>query len=181
MGASSATKWLEPYVVIGVLQRAYALEGEIRAEPSTFDPDRIQDIKTLFLGDPKTETVESIQVESSRVHMGSWYFRFVGYNTPEAVDVLRYKYLMLPVEERLPLEPGMYYYGDLIGFTLTDFEGNTVGHIEDIEEMPSTAIFHSVLKGKKICIPWIEDCVGEVNTENKTIPIDLDYLKELLE
>ncbi|MDE7397172.1 MAG: ribosome maturation factor RimM [Muribaculum sp.] len=72
------------------------------------------------------------------------------------------------------LEDGQFYLSDLIGFSVCDNDGTTVGKITDIDDSTENTLF--VLQssdGKELLIPVVEDFIEEISSEDKTLVMSL--------
>jgi len=128
------------------------------------------------------ETSEGIKeafISHSEAYGLLWKFRFTGLNSPEAVQPFVNAYVLIPESERLPLPEGEFYFSDFENFEAVDKDGNLVGKVLSAEEMPSVNVFNLLVGESEVAIPWIDDCVLEVDMVGKRIVVDRDYISSL--
>ena len=129
------TEW----VLLARLVRPQGRKGELIADIFTDFPERFAAHPRVFLSDPTgrllKEPREAI-IERHWLHQGRIVFKFQGTDSINDADALRGLEVVVPPEERVPLEDGAVYIGDLIGCrvldTATDPESD-VGEILDVE------------------------------------------------
>ena len=79
--------------------------------------------------------------------------------------------------QALPALENEYYWRDLIGLTVNDTHGVTLGEVYYLMETGANDVL--LLKdstGKSLAIPWIPDVVIEVDIEKSTIIADWEPL-----
>jgi 16S rRNA processing protein RimM len=115
--------------------------------------------------------IKEASLSSSEIYGDIWKFRFEGLNTPEAVQPFVNAYVLVPESERLPAPEGEFYFSDFENFEAMDSNGNFVGKILSAEEMPSVNVFNLLVGTKEIVVPWIDDCV---------LNVDMKFINTLL-
>ncbi len=130
------------WVLLARLVRPQGRKGEIIAEIFTDFPERFATRQRVFLaaaeGSPARTTLPPRQVEIERywLHQGRIVFKFKGIDSINDVDLLRGLEVVIPGEERAPLEDDAVYIGDLIGCQVIDTAQDadaSVGEILDVE------------------------------------------------
>lgn len=61
----------------------------------------------------------------------------------------------------------------LLGYTLTDESLGEIGIIEDVQEFPSQWMLVVQYRGEEVLVPFVEDFILEIDTENKQIRCNL--------
>ena len=62
---------------------------------------------------------------------------------------------------------------DLVGWTLADKDGKTVGEITGFEPIPGNPCLYVGVSGETVMVPLHDDLILEVDEENEVISIDL--------
>ena len=92
-------------------------------------------------------------------------------------DIERYKGkdLLVTRENAVPLEEGEYFIADLIDLDVVDEDGNKLGILYDVMQTGANDVY--VVKnqenGKEILLPGIEECILDINLEEKKITVHL--------
>lgn len=164
-------------VVVGHLMRPHGFRGEIKCAPETHDKSRCRKLSTVY-ANIASESLP-LEVESARVAGDIWLLKFKGYDSLEAVRSLVNADICIPLEERIPAPEGMYYFSDLEGFSVIGDSGTVIGTVLSVERLPSVNAFRFTYKGSEVLAPWIKECVGEIDSGNRTVNISEKFLDEL--
>lgn len=62
---------------------------------------------------------------------------------------------------------------DLVGWTLADKDGETVGEITGFEPIPGNPCLYVEVDGETVMVPLHDDLIIDVDEENETISLDL--------
>ena len=166
-------------VVVGHLMRTHGFKGEIKCAPQTHDLNRCKKFTTVYALVDKTNI--PLEVESARVANDIWILKFKGYDSSEAVQSLVNADISVPMEERIPAPEGKYYFSDLEGFSVIGDSGSVIGSVLSVEQLPSVNAFRFTYKGSEILAPWIQECVGEIDSEKRTVQISEAFLAKLFD
>ena len=158
--------------------RTHGLFGDILCKPLSNDIERHSLLKRVYL--ETTQGIKEVIISDSEIYGNVWKFHFDGFSSPEAIKPFVNAYVLIPENERLPLPKGEFYFSDFEDFKAINAEGNILGSVISAEEMPSVNIFNLLVEGKEVAIPWIDDCILNIDTKGKTITINIDYIKPLL-
>lgn len=158
---------------VGVVSSVHGVHGECKVFPTTDDMTRFKKLKKVFIND------QEMKISSVKFFKNMVICKFEGVETPEDVQKLRGKDIMINREDAVPLEEGEYYIADLIGCDVISDSGDKLGVCEDI--VPTGANQVMQVKGKKdFLVPYIKQCILDVNLEKKQITIHvLDGLMDL--
>ena len=179
------------WVVLAHLLRPQGRKGELLAELLTDFPERFEDRKQVFLA-PEGFSGEASAARSAEVvsfwlpvgkNVGRIVLQFAGINSISEAEGLAGLDVMVPLEERQPLDAESVYITDLIGCTL--YDGATpVGVIEDVQ-FPSTPDGSRKLEdaapllsvrandGDEILVPFAKAFLIGVDTEAKRVDMAL--------
>ena len=167
--------------VIGKIQRAVGIHGDVSVESFSSFPDRWtlgKGLKTLFLGDDE-ETAEPVEVCKVSVLRGSIVLRFTSVKTREAAEGLRGKYLFIESSDLHPLSEDEFYVHDLIGMEIVDASGNSRGAVSDVLFMPANEVLIVSNGNHEELIPFIHDAIESVDLRSRSIRLKaLDGLFE---
>jgi 16S rRNA processing protein RimM len=179
------------WVVLAHLLRPQGRKGELLAELFTDFPERFDDQRRVFLAKPgfvgvKTEA-RSAEVAAFWLpvgkNQGRVVLQFTAIDTISDAETIAGLDVIVPREERLPLEDESVYISELIGCTV--FDGlRQVGVVEDVqfamtpdgdrrldEAAPLLAV--ASVDGDEILIPFAKAFLVKVDTEAKRIEMTL--------
>lgn len=168
---------MEDFFRVGVIANTHGIRGEVKVFPTTDDVKRFDYLKEAYIDAGK----EKIKVEVSNVR----YFKnlvIVKFKSIDNInDIERYKGkdLLVTRENALPLEEGEYYLADIIGANVYTEDGILFGSLEDVIETGANLVYSVQHEGKEVLLPVIDDCVKEVNVEEKKVIVHI--MKGLLD
>ena len=168
---------MEDFFRVGVIANTHGIRGEVKIFPTTDDVKRFDYLKEAYIDAGK----EKIQVEVSNVR----YFKnlvivkFKGIDNINDIERYKGKDLLVTRENALPLEEGEYYLADIIGANVYTEDGNLFGSLEDVIETGANLVYSVQHEGKEVLLPVIDDCVKEVNVEEKKVIVHI--MKGLLD
>ena len=168
---------MEDFFRVGVIANTHGIRGEVKVFPTTDDVKRFDYLKEAYIDAGK----EKIKVEVSNVR----YFKnlvilkFKGIDNINDIERYKGKDLLVTRENALPLEEGEYYLADIIGANVYTEDGNLFGSLEDVIETGANLVYSVQHEGKEVLLPVIDDCVKEVNVEEKKVIVHI--MKGLLD
>lgn len=168
---------MEDFFRVGVITNTHGIRGEVKVFPTTDDVKRFDYLKEAYIDAGK----EKIKVEVSNVR----YFKnlvivkFKGIDNINDIERYKGKDLLVTRENALPLEEGEYYLADIIGANVYTEDGILFGSLEDVIETGANLVYSVQHEGKEVLLPVIDDCVKEVNVEEKKVIVHI--MKGLLD
>jgi len=160
------------YLNVGKIIGTHGIKGEIKVlSDSGFKDERFREGQVLYV--KREGKMEPIIIDSHRTHKNLELIAFNNYQNIN--DVLPYLGAEIFVDRNdLPeLDSGEYYYDDLIGMSVHNHDGDVLGIVEDIAEVPQGEIL--IIRkadGKEAWVPFVDEFIKEVDSENKTIIIE---------
>ena len=185
------TKSAPSWIVLAHLLRPQGRKGEVLAELFTDFPERFDDQSRVFLAAPGFDGEEaearSMEVVSFWLPVGRnegrVVLQFAGVDTISDAELIAGKDVLVPREERLPLDEESVYISELIGCTVYD-SAIPIGVVEDVQfamsadggrrlddAAPLLAVTSN--EGDEILIPFAKAFLVGVNTEAKRIDMVL--------
>ena len=77
-------------------------------------------------------------------------------------------------ENAVPLEEDEYYVADLLGLTIVDESGVTIGELIDVIETGANDVYEvKTPDGGHVLLPAIKDCILDVDMEEKIILVHM--------
>lgn len=159
--------------IVGKIVNTHGLKGEVKVKRITDFEERFHVGSTVYIKNKDNEAIPLI-IASFRTHKNHDLLQFEEYDSIEAVEPLKGATLYIKTEQLTPLEPGEFYFHEIIGCKMYTLDGEYIGEIESILTPGANDVW--VVKnesGKEILIPYIDDVVKEVNIEEKKVLIEL--------
>ena len=181
------------FITVARIVRDRGNKGEVSAELLTDFPERLKEIREVFLADKKSAP-RSVQLKSfwvDRNHPGFGVFHFEGITSINDAEKLRGLEIQIPFEQRVTLPAGKYFVTDLIGCavfelpaTLTLFSSSPcslskaptlLGTVRDVffpgESQPGTPLLAVDTASGELLIPLAEDICTRIDTAARRIEV----------
>jgi 16S rRNA processing protein RimM len=172
-------KRIQPhYLILGEILRPHGIRGELRVKVQTDYPERmINDLETVFIGkDPEESDAEEYTIKSARFHQDYILLQLNQVDDRNAAELLRGLYVMIDLENAVPLEDDEFYLFELIGLTVKSTKGEELGVIQDVLETGANDVY--VVKGRKygeLLIPAHDETLVDVDVEAGIVTINLPF------
>ncbi len=131
------------YLLLGEILRPHGVIGEVRMRVLTAHPERLQELKTVFLGKSPEDGDRAVlyTVKSVRMHQGYALIRFEGVNDRTQADRLRQLLVMVALEDAVPLDEDEFYLYQLIGLTVQTDSGQILGTLTEVLETGANDVY----------------------------------------
>jgi len=161
---------MEELLYTGTVQSTFGILGEVKILPNNEECSHLKKLKQVVLrykdGTERTVVIEKFRMQGSQALM-----KFAGYDNPEDARALAGCRLMVERSQAAPLKKGEYYVTDFIGCTLVH-DGVTLATVEKALEGAQTVLLEVLaLDGKRYMVPYLEQFIGSVDLENRTIEL----------
>jgi 16S rRNA processing protein RimM len=185
------TQSTSAWIVLAHLLRPQGRKGELLAELLTDFPERFDDQKRVFLaargfagGQAEARPAEVVEFWLPvGKNKGRVVLQFAGVDTISAAETIAGLDVLIPHEERLPLEDESVYISELIGCTLYDGP-KLVGVVQDVQfamtpdggrRLNDAAPLLAVTSpdGNEILVPFAKAFLVRLDTEAKRIEMAL--------
>lgn len=175
---SSWVKQLPNNVVMGRVASPYGIKGWVKIQVFTETLDSLLDYPAWKIG--KSGNWRDADIEDASMHGDVLIAKFAGCNDRDAAFALRGQEIAVDREELPETEEGEYYWEDLMGLTVINKDGITLGKVAKLMETGA----HDVLvvhqdepEKKETLIPFVGVYVLNVDIAQGVIEVDwgLDY------
>lgn len=163
------------YLVVGEVLRPHGVTGELRIRVLTAYPERLPELKTLYLGrSPEALDIKPYTLHSVRFHQGYALLRLKGIDTREKADRLRQQVVMVSIEDAVPLDEGEVYLYQLIGMTVELDDGQVLGTLTDVLETGANDVYivDSPQYGE-VLIPATDETILKTDVETRRMTVRL--------
>lgn len=170
-GSGMPAQQPEPrYLVIGRVLRPHGVRGELRLEIITGYPERVAQLKQLFVGPDHRRYA----VEGARLHQGALLLKLQGCDDRTAAEALRNCLVEVAREEAVPLAEGEYYHFQLIGVQVITEAGEPLGEIVEVLDTPGANDVY-VVQGPRgeLLLPGIREVVRTLDLAQRQMVVHL--------
>jgi 16S rRNA processing protein RimM len=161
--------------------RPQGRRGEVLADIFTDFPEHFAQRKRLFLRPPAgvgLNATRETKVESHFLHKGRVVLKFSQVDSIADAENLRGFDVVIPREERMPLEGDAVYVSDLLGVRVIDVSrggATDAGEIIDVEPEgagPAMLVIRTPA-GEELLIPFVRAYLRKVDIEGKRMEMEL--------
>ncbi len=153
--------------LIGVVVSAHGLRGEVKVKPLSDIFDRqIKAVKevNLYRGLGR----KRLEIEGFRRSGNTYIVKFRGIESRDDAESLAGWEVWIEREKSPPLEEGEYLFEELKGCSVFS-DGEKLGTVKDILEMPSSHVLVIWTGEKEVLVPFIDEFVKTVDVKGKRI------------
>lgn len=155
-------------VALAVVAGAHGVKGEVRLKLFTDGVENLARHDCLLVGGIERRLL-SVR-DGGRTAVA----RFSGISDRSAAEALRSQPVEVERDVLPPLEPGEYYYADLLGLHCIDRSGERIGEVVAIDNFGAGDLLEIELPdGKRSLIPYRE---GIADLEDGKIVVDPSFL-----
>jgi 16S rRNA processing protein RimM len=163
------------YLLIGEILRPHGIRGELRLKVLTDYPERVGNMKTVYLGTDATDDAATpYQVQSARLHQQFLLLTLKEIQDRNQAELLRGQFVMVGIDDAVPLEDDEIYLYELIGLTVKTDTGEELGTIQDVLETGANDVYVvSSRKYGEVLIPAHDETVLEIDMDSETVTVKL--------
>ncbi len=149
-------------VTIGKILKPFGVRGEVRVQSLSDVPNRYERLGPVKLACPDGTSVTTT-VESARAVKHGYILRCAAFSTPEAAA--RYQGALIQIEKEpdLPHAPDTYYQFEVIGLDVEDGQGQPMGTVTDILDLPHQQIFVITQDEREWLVPARKEMVDTID------------------
>ncbi|MEM9266405.1 MAG: ribosome maturation factor RimM [Cyanobacteria bacterium P01_F01_bin.13] len=172
------------WLTIGRIVGPHGLNGEVRVYPDSDFPERFEQPGERWLLKAGTSTPKPVKLVQGRFQEGKglYILKLAGVNYRDQAEALRDAQLLVSADDRLPLEPGEFHVGDLMGLAvILKTTGEQIGTVIDVYRAgndllevaltPDRQNIDSAESQKTALIPFVEAIVPVVDLVRGCIEI----------
>lgn len=163
---------MDNYLRVGVISSTHGVKGEVKVYPTTDDPQRFKELKQVFLD--TGGNLIPLDIEGVKFFKQMVILKFKGLDNINDVEKYRNKDLLITRDNAVKLEEGEYFIYDLIDSDVFTENGERLGILTEVITNAANDVY--VVKmdnGKELLLPAIEECILNVDIENKKVNVHL--------
>ncbi len=162
------------YLILGEILRPHGVRGELRMRIVTDYPERLHELKKLYLGKSTSDkNLETVRLKSVRFHKDYALLTLNGISDRNQADTLRGKMVMIGIEDAVPLEDGEYYLFELIGLRVVA-DGEEIGEITEVLQTGANDVY--IVDGSRygeLLIPAHDETIINLDFDTETVTMTL--------
>ena len=160
----------ERHVSIGRLGGVHGVRGWLKIRSATAPPSRIFEYRPWRVA--RDGGWQSLHVSGARRHGGSFVVKLDGVDDRESARAWTGADIAVRRSQLPPLPPREYYWCDLVGMTVHDSVGASLGRVRSLMETGANDVM-VVEGGSEILIPFVLDqVVRSVDLDRGTIVVE---------
>jgi 16S rRNA processing protein RimM len=169
------------WVLLARIVRPQGRHGEVLAELFTDFPERFAERKRLLLRPPDGAPLDAMReatLESHWLHKGRVVLKFSDVHSITDAEKLRRFDVVIPREQRVPLEGDAVYVSDLLGVRVIDVGrggAQEAGEITDVEPegaSPAMLVVRTQTGDERL-IPFVRAYLRKIDIEAKRLEMEL--------
>jgi 16S rRNA processing protein RimM len=165
------------FVALGVIVRPHGLKGEVKIHLTCSGLERLQTCGTLRLVKNQME-LKRVSIQRAFLHTdGDAIVRFREVKGVEEAESLRGMAVAILAGEKAPLAENTYYMDDLVGLKVQRMDGQGLGLVEEVLEMPANWICVVRDGPRETLVPFLKSVVQEVDLKARLMKVD--WMEEL--
>jgi len=146
---------------MGRVVKTWGLRGHVKLASYAESPDIFQRVRELYLW--KGGRPLSLTVEEARPHQGQVLLKFRGRDRVEDVEDLRGETICMHKQDLDPLQPGEYYWFQLIGMEVKTDAGEDMGTLREILTTGGHDVYVVRRGGREWLVPATREVVVAVD------------------
>lgn len=163
---------MEDKFQVGIITSPHGVRGEVKVFPTTDDVRRFKRLKEVILDTGKEQIL--MEIESVKFFKNLAILKFKGFDNINDVEKFRQKSLYVTRENAVRLGRNEYFIADLMGLSVQNEAGETIGTLRDVMETGANDVYIIDMNdGRELLLPAIKQCVLEVNVEEEFIKIHI--------
>jgi len=159
------------FIAVARIARTRGNRGEVLADLYTDFPDRFNALQEVWLEFADGHRLR-MTVEKTWEHQGRIVFKFKGIDDIGSAEPYVGCWIQIPAGDAMPLPEGTYYDHDLIGCSVRDTRGNSLGVVDEILRIAGNSQLVVKSPGREYLIPAVESICIRISIEEKQILVD---------
>lgn len=159
-------------ITVAIILKPQGIRGEVKVKAMTDDSDALKAFKTVLI-DGVDYSVLSVRAQGDFAYLG-----LKGIADRNAAETLRGKTIEVARSDMPALPDGRYYIADLIGCTVVNERGDTLGTVTDVTPA-RTDIFTIEKDGKSVTFAAADGVIITVDEAAKKITVNGKRFREV--
>ncbi len=153
------------FLALGTVRRPHGVRGDLFLELFTDHPERIAALQTVFLAsNAEGANAQTFTVSGASQHRNGLILRLEELRNRDQADPFRRWWVLVPIEEAIPLEQDEFYLFELVGLKVVTTAGEVLGLVTDVIETGANDVY--VVQGGErgeVLIPAVPHVVLQID------------------
>jgi 16S rRNA processing protein RimM len=163
------------YLLIGEILRPHGILGELRMRVLTHHPERLIQLKEIYLSkSPDAVQVTAHKLDSVRMNQQYALLKLEGVADRNQADLLRQLFVLISIQDAIPLEEGEHYLYELIGLEVCTEAGESLGVLKEVLETGANDVY--IIKSPRygeVLIPATHETILSTDVKAKKMIVRL--------
>jgi 16S rRNA processing protein RimM len=169
----------DSFIEIARIVKPQGIRGELKLLVYSQTPEALRKYRSFFIINSQGLSAE-LSVESFRTMARCAILKFAEINDRNEAEQYRDCAVLIKADQLQQAAIGEYYIRDLIGAQVVTEQGEALGALQDVLELPAHDVYQVGEGNKELLIPAIAGVVLDIQIEKKLITVRLpDGLREL--
>lgn len=130
------------YLLVGEILRPHGVRGELRMRVLTDYPERLARLKHIYVArSPESAEPTPHKIKHVRFHQDYALLTLADVPSRNEAELFRELFVLVDIEEAVPLEEDEIYLFQLIGMTVETDTGEQLGTISDVLETGANDVY----------------------------------------
>lgn len=158
------------FISIGAVVKAHGVMGQLVVKPLTDELDQFNDLESIYLslnGKSEEHVIDDVNVSKNQVIL-----KLRDIKDRNSADNFRGALIEIKFSDARELAENEYFIFDLIGLNVKTIQGEYIGEIVDVLQLPANDVY--VLKSgeNEILIPAIKEIIKNISLDKQEVIID---------
>jgi 16S rRNA processing protein RimM len=162
----------ELYIEVARILKPHGLRGELKLQVFSDSDVQLARYQSFWLRN-QNELLGEFHVERMRVANGGAILKLAGLDDRDGAEAYRGCAVMILRDQLPPAEADSYYIRDLMGMRVVCENGQELGILRDVIELPANDVFEVVGDRGEILIPAISGVILSVLLDQRIITVRL--------
>ena len=155
---------------LGKIIKKFSFKGEVIAKIDTDQPNTYEKIEFLFL--EIDNKLVPYFIDNSKLHKSNLLrIKFEDIDSETKAQKIINKNIFLPTDTLPKLIGNKFYYHEIIGFGVIDYNHGKIGNIVGVNDQTAQSLFVINSRGIEILIPITDEFITNVDRAKKEIHI----------
>ena len=155
---------------LGKIIKKFSFKGEVIAKIDTDQPNTYEKIEFLFL--EIDNKLVPYSIDNSKLHKSNLLrIKFEDIDSETKAQKIINKNIFLPTDTLPKLIGNKFYYHEIIGFGVIDYNHGKIGNIVGVNDQTAQSLFVIDSRGIEILIPITDEFITNVDRAKKEIHI----------
>jgi 16S rRNA processing protein RimM len=159
-------------VTVGLIERPFGVKGEVKVRSLSDVPGRFDTLTHVSLVAKNGKTMDTSVTHVRRTGTG-FIVGLAGLTSPEDAGLWRGGFIQVSRGTVPALPAGQYYECDLVGLAVQTEQGQPIGVLEQIWELPENHVFVIRQGARETLIPAAKELVTAVDLERRVMTVRL--------